>query len=79
MLDNHSKFGTLKLVSEPIQINSVTHEPVYIQVGRALLCLSSESKHSLYSLLCGCLRLNKMILNDNNSYLNYEEAVLDFP
>ena len=43
IVDNHSKFGTLKLLSEPLQVNAVTHTPIYVQIGRTLLSISCEA------------------------------------
>jgi hypothetical protein len=37
IVDNFSKFGTLKLIKQPLQIN--THESTFLQVGRVLLSL----------------------------------------
>jgi len=48
IVDNFSKFGTLKLVKEPLVVDSLTHAPVYLQIGRALLNISSDNKKSCW-------------------------------
>jgi hypothetical protein len=41
-VDNFSKFGTMKLIREPLEVSSETNAPVYVQIGRAALSISCE-------------------------------------
>lgn len=57
IVDNASKFGTLKLIRHPLQISAKTFEPVFVQVGRAMLCLKVQKQEKpLIQKLCDCLR-----------------------
>ena len=77
VVDNFSKFGTLKLIQQPLEVSSQTNEAIYVQVGRAVLSISSEQEHSCLQKLKCCFKLNKKLL-DNNA-LHYEEAACYFP
>lgn len=74
--DNHSKFGTLKLLQEPLQVNAETHAPVYVQVGRALLLISAEKPSASFNIFDCCFKKKPSDLS--NSIL-FEEADKDFP
>ena len=80
IVDNFSKFGTLKLIRQPLQIDTL--EPTFVQVGRVLLSLKiHREQKSLVESLCACLagrQLKPQQLETSNS-LHYEECALDFP
>jgi hypothetical protein len=40
VVDNFSKFGTMKLIREPLEVSSEINAPVYVQIGRAALSIS---------------------------------------
>ena len=58
VVDNFSKFGTLKLIREPLEVNSLTHTPVYLQVGRALLSISSDNKKGCWKAIKSCFKIS---------------------
>lgn len=74
--DNHSKFGTLKLLREPLEVNSETHSPVYVQVGKVLLLISAEKPSTSFKLLDCCFKKKQ---SDLSNTILFEEAVNDFP
>lgn len=73
--DNNSKFGTLKLIREPLKVNSMTHEPVYIQVGRVLMSVSSEKRFQQVRWIC-CPRRRPYDTEDD---LHYDEVISSLP
>lgn len=77
VVDNFSKFGTLKLLREPLEVSSESHAPVYVQVGRALLSISCENKMNCLEKFTCCFKAKTRLVDHNALHL--EEAVTFFP
>lgn len=77
VVDNFSKFGTMKLIREPLEVSSEMNAPVYVQVGRVALSISCEKTRTCWTKMQNCLKL-KSRPTDNNA-IHYEEAATFFP
>ena len=81
LTDNYSKFGTLKLLKEPLMIpcnKTGIDETVYIQVGRTTLSLMAFQRFSWWQRLSCCAKKKRNKVQVEN-YLHYEESPEQFP
>lgn len=82
LTDNYSKFGTLKLLREPIAIPNFktgVDESIYIQIGRSTLSLTAYPRYSFWQRLNCCYLQSRKRRNQVENYLHFEESPEQFP
>lgn len=57
VVDNFSKFGTMKLIREPLEVSSETQMPVYVQVGRVAMSISCKQTKTCWEKMNSCFKL----------------------
>jgi len=77
LTDNFSKFGTLKLVRQPLKVvcnKSKAKEPIYLQIGRSMLTVTATPRYTFWQNLNCCFAQSRKRRSQVENFLHYEES-----
>jgi len=82
LTDNYSKFGTLKLIRQPIPIpvnKTNVDETIYVQIGRSTIALQAHQSQTFWQKMRCCWNRKKRSRVQVENFLHYEESTDQFP